>query len=37
MTEILVAKFLDINTCFDITGNFNYRLFDVNRNKTSYH
>ncbi len=28
ITEILVAKFLDIKTCFDIT-NFNYRSFDI--------
>lgn len=27
--EILVAKFLGIKTCFDITGNFNYPKYDL--------
>ena len=29
MTEVLVAKFLGTATCFDMTGNFNYREFDI--------
>lgn len=29
ISEILVAKFLDIRTCFDITGNFNYPGYDL--------
>lgn len=29
MTEILTAKFLGTKTCFDMTGNFNYRYFDI--------
>lgn len=29
ITEVLVAKFLGINTCFDITGNFNHKAFDM--------
>lgn len=29
MTEALVAKFLDIKTCFDLTGKFNHRTFDM--------
>lgn len=29
MTEVLIAKFLGIKTCFDMTGNFNYREFDI--------
>jgi len=29
ISEILVAKFLNIKTCFDITGNFNHKFFDL--------
>lgn len=29
ITEVLVAKFLGIKTCFDITGNFNKGKFDL--------
>lgn len=29
ITEVLVAKFLGIKTCFDMTGNFNYGNFDI--------
>lgn len=29
MTEVLIAKFLGIKTCFDMTGNFHYRDFDI--------
>lgn len=29
MTEVLIAKFLGIETCFDMTGNFNHRAFDM--------
>lgn len=33
ITEVLVAKFLGINTCFDITGNFNHKAFDMYEDK----
>lgn len=29
ISEVLTAKFLGIKTCFDITGNFNHRKFDM--------
>lgn len=29
ISEILVAKFLGIKTCFDLTGNFNYPRYDM--------
>lgn len=29
ITEVLVAKFLGIKTCFDITDNFNHQSFDL--------
>lgn len=29
ITEALVAKFLGVKTCFDITGNFNHGAFDM--------
>lgn len=29
ITEVLVAKFLGIKTCFEITGNFNHKAFDI--------
>lgn len=30
ISEVLVAKFLNIKTCFDITGNFNHKfLYDI--------
>lgn len=29
ISEVITAKFLGIKTCFDITGNFNHRAFDM--------